>query len=73
MVCLIAPPTGVLVMKLPEHLAEAVGQVAINTVIESGLVSVGDAEGQAVPGNCVWVWTGKRPSRLGKRFWNALR
>jgi hypothetical protein len=56
---------SVLDMPLSEDLSEAIGQVAINTVIESGLVSVGDAEGRPVPSDYVWVWSANAAEQIG--------
>lgn len=53
-------------MALSDDLAEAIGQVAINAIIESGLVSVGDSDGQRVPGDYVSVWSANAAEQIGQ-------
>jgi len=57
---------SVLDMGLSDDLAEAIGQVAINTVIESGLVRAKDADGNEIETPLVWIWTANAAEQIGQ-------
>lgn len=63
---------SVLTMKLGEDLAEAIGQVAVNTIIESGLVRVEGPDGCEEHGH-VFIYAANACEQIGQTILERFR